>query len=110
MSAEPRRLPTRRKSTAHRPKPRTVEVAVESGDFEGWRATVRVDFPAKVLEDMQSGNVERIMRAAELVILEHNFPDSEGFVATRLTDVDPFGGIVAVLNLGMGAIKSLPPR
>lgn len=110
MSAEPRRLPTRRKSTASRPTPRTVEVAVESGDFQGWRATVRVDFPASVLGDMQSGNVEKIMRAAELVIVEHNMPDSEGYIATRLADVDPFGGIVAVLNLAMGAIKALPPR
>ena len=110
MTAERKPRELRRRSTANRPKPRTIEVRVAEGEYAGWQATIRIDFPASLLGDFQSGNVDKILAAAARVVIDHNFPDSEGFVATRLADVDPFVGIVVVINQAMGAIASLPPR
>lgn len=100
----------RKRSTASRPAPRTIEVRLIEGPYVGWQATVRVDFPAKVLEDMESGNASRVIAAAERIIVVHNFPDAEGFEAERLIDVDPFTGIVAVLSKALEGISALPPR
>jgi hypothetical protein len=101
---------TARRKGAPRPKPRTIEAGIAEGDFAGWKATVRIDFPAKLLGEFQSGNVDRILAAATLIVSDWNFPDSDGNVAETLADVDPFVGIVVVVNQAMGAIASLPPR
>lgn len=103
------RLPVKRRA-AKRPTTRTVEVGISSGDFEGWQATFRVDFPAKLLEDFESQSALRVMAALQQIVIEHNFPDSEGEVAASLMEVDPYTGLVAIADAYLEAIRALPPR
>lgn len=95
-----------------RPPPRTAPVAIKSGDFEGWECTVRADFPAKVLSQLQSGKVDGIIAALEVIIIpgSHNLPDSSGKVAEHLEDVDPYGGLFEIAAEAFAAISKLPPR
>jgi len=96
---------------ATRPAPRTVDVSL-NGDspYSGWSATVRADFPARVLADLQSGNVERILRALDVIVVSHNFPNADGELAESMADVDPYTGLFAVAGQALNAIGSLPNR
>jgi len=93
---------------AARPEPRTVVIA-GAGRFDGWRARVSLDWPAELLEELTSGDVPRMMAAADQVILEHNFPDSTGAHATDLRKVDPVRGVFAVLKQLDVALRSVDP-
>lgn len=99
-----------RRAVAKRPEPRTIEVAISEGDFEGWWALVRVDFPAALLEDIQSDNATRFLAASAKVIVEHNFPGTDGALAKTLADVDPYDGLVEIMRAFFDAKRSLPPR
>lgn len=94
---------------AGRPAPRTVEVT-GSGDFAEWACTARADFPARVLADLQSGSIDRIMAALDVIVVEHNFPDSAGELAEHMTDVDPYRGLLAIAGAVFDAIGKLPSR
>lgn len=89
---------------------RTVVVSIEDGDFAGWEATARADFPAKILADFDSGKVERIIRALDLIIVDHNFPNAEDEIAAGMGDVDPYAGLVLVAERIFDAIGKLPNR
>jgi len=95
---------------AKRPAPRTVTVAMESGDYEGWEATCRVDFPAKLLVDLESGKVERIMAALSAIVIDHNFPNDKDELADTMADVDPYDGLIQVADRLFKAIEKLPSR
>ncbi|HEV8282351.1 MAG TPA: hypothetical protein VGQ02_10850 [Candidatus Limnocylindrales bacterium] len=103
------RLPVKKRA-AKRPPTRTVEVGIAEGDFEGWRATLKVDFPAKLLEEFESGSAQRVINALQRLVVDHNFPDAEGEVAATLMDVDPYTGLVAIADAYLSAIRALPPR
>ena len=107
MSAEPRQL---KRKAAKRPAPRTVTVTVEKGDFEGWEATARADFPAALLADLQSGSIDRIIAVLDSIVVEHNMPDSEDGVAASMAQVDPYAGLLAVAKDIFDAIGKLPNR
>lgn len=94
---------------APRPEPRMVTVGIAEGRFAGWRARVVVDWPAALLEDLTSGDMKRIMAAAERIIVAHNFPDSTGAHAASLAEVDPIRGVMAVLREVDAAIRSVDP-
>jgi hypothetical protein len=95
---------------AKRPAMRTVTVAIEDGDFAGWEATARADFPAKYLADFDSGKIERIITALDAIIVDHNFPNAEDEIAATMADVDPYTGLVAVADKVFDAISKLPNR
>lgn len=99
-----------KRKAAKRPAPRTVTVTVDAGDFAGWTATARADFPVSVLIDLESGSITRTIEAMEKLIIEHNMPDADGEIAATLADVDPYEGVLEVLGLVMEEIGKLPNR
>ena len=99
-----------KRGAAPRPEPRTVEVSIVKGDFAGWEATARADFPARVLADLQSSDIARIMGALDIIVTAHNFPDSTGELAATMADVDPYDGLLAVAGEIFDAIGKLPNR
>jgi hypothetical protein len=99
-----------RRKAARKPAPRLVDVIVKDGDFEGWEATARADFPARVLADLQSGSIERIMTALDVIVTEHNFPDAEGEIAASMAEVDPYDGLLRIAGDIFDAIGKLPNR
>lgn len=94
---------------APRPEPRTVIVGVAEGRFAGWKARVLLDWPAELLEEFTSGDMARIMAGAERIIVEHNFPTTDGTHAPSLAKVDPVQGLLAVLKLVTAAVQSADP-
>lgn len=96
---------------ARKPKPRTVQVTVPDGDFAGWSCTAKADFPSRILSDLQSGNLDRIMAALDAIVVDHNFPSEAGdTVAKTMADVDPYTGLMKVAGDVFAAIQALPPR
>lgn len=95
---------------AKRPAPRTVHVLIAEGDFVGWEATARADFPARVLADLQSDSIERIMHALDVIIVDHNFPDAQDGLAETMQDVDPYEGILKIAGELFDALGKLPNR
>lgn len=95
---------------AKRPTPRTVHVVIAEGDFAGWEATAKADFPARVLTDLQSGDIERLIDALGQIITDHNFPNSSDEVAASLGDVDPYDGLIQVATEVLERLFKLPNR
>lgn len=97
------------RKAAKRPPAREVS-ATGSGEFAEWTCRARADFPARVLADLQSGSIERIMVALDAIVLEHNFPDAAGEIAKTMADVDPYDGLLDVSARIFDAIGTLPNR
>lgn len=102
---------TAKRRPAKRPAPRTVAVKLNSGgDFDGWEAVMRADFPARVAEDLDARDVGRFLAAMESLVVSHNFPDEHDELAERMADVDPYSGLVAIAEAWSEALTTLPPR
>lgn len=87
-----------------------MSVTIEKGDFAGWEATARADFPAGLLSDLTSGNIDRIMKVLDAIVIDHNFPNSDDELAERMADVDPYAGLLEVAGQIFDAIGKLPSR
>lgn len=72
---------------AKRPASRTVDVTL-GGDYAGWEATCRADFPAKLIADLQAGSLDRIIAALDAIVIDHNFPNDADEIAATLAEVD----------------------
>lgn len=107
MSTQPRQLHRR---PAKRPAPRTVTVTIDKGDFIGWEATARADFPARLLADLQSGSIAKIMDVLDVIVISHNFPNAKDELATSMGDVDPYDGLMEVASAIFDGIAKLPNR
>ena len=107
MTAQPRQL---HRKPAHRPAARTVSITIDKGDFAGWEATARADFPARLLADLQSGNIERIIGVLDAIVVDHNFPNKDDELAASMGDVDPYTGLMAAAGEIFDAIAKLPNR
>jgi len=96
---------------AKRPAPRTVHIVLddESG-YPGWEATARASFPARILFDLDSGDLPRIFAALDGIIVSHNLPDSNDQLAASMADVDPKEGALAIASGLFDAIGKLPNR
>ena len=72
---------------------------------------MRVDFKARLLVDLQSGDFGRILAALEKIVVRHNIPDFDdpGKRAETLGDAD-LDGLNALMEAFGEARKSLPPR
>ena len=99
-----------KRRAAKRPAPRTVTATIEDGDFAGWSATARADFPARLVIDLDSGQVEKILSVLEVIIVDHNMPDQADQVAEHLADVDPYAGLLAIANALGAELGKLPNR
>lgn len=107
MSGAPRQI---RRKAAKRPEARLVHVVIAEGDFVGWEATARADFPARLLSDLQSGSVDRLIHVLDEIITDHNFPDANDEAAESMADVDPYAGLLKVGGELLDAIARLPNR
>jgi hypothetical protein len=99
-----------KRKAAARPVSRTVTVAIPKGDFEGWEATARADFPAGLLADLQSGSIVRIIGVLDSIVIDHNMPDVNDEVAKSMAEVDPYSGLMEVATAIFDAIGKLPNR
>jgi hypothetical protein len=92
-----------------KPDFRTVEVKLPA-PFEGWTATMRAEgVPARVFIELQSGNVERSMKAVERLIVSHNFLDESGEPAASVLDA-PMDALSEAISRWSDAVAALPPR
>jgi len=92
-----------------KPDFRTVEVTL-AAPFEGWTATMRAEgVPARVFIELQSGNVERAMKAVERLIVSHNFLDESGEPAASVLDA-PMDALSEAISRWSDAVAALPPR
>lgn len=48
------------------------------GSYEGWTAEMRVNPPLRVLQEMESGNMDRVKEAMASLIISWDFVDEEG--------------------------------
>jgi hypothetical protein len=96
---------------AHAAPRRTVSFTIAEGDYAGWAATAYADFKAKVASDLVSGDMDRVIRALDRVIISHNFPDGddETVVAESIGDVD-MTALEMIVDEVFDAIKNLPNR
>ena len=99
-----------KRKAAKRPAPRTVSVTVEGGDFAGWEATAKADFPAGLLADLQSGSIQRIIAVLDAIVIDHNMPDKDDEIAKTMSEVDPYTGLMEVATAVFDAIGKLPNR
>ena len=97
------------RAVARNPKPRTTIVRVVEGDYAGWECEARVDFPARWVADLQSGDFGRVLDVMGKIVVWHNFPDEDGKLAKNIADVD-FTGLKAVMQRLTEAIAALPNR
>lgn len=108
IEREPTPLP--RRQAAPRPAGRTVEVEISEGAYAGWRATCLVDYPIRLVRDLASGDLERVLAAIRRIVVDHNMPDESGEIAADVADVDPYGGLMAIMQALQEAQTRLPPR
>lgn len=92
-----------------KPDFRTIEVNL-SAPFEGWKATMRAEgVPARVFIELQSGNVERSLKAVERLVVSHNFLNEDGQTAASVLDA-PMDALTDAISKWSDAVAALPPR
>lgn len=90
--------------------PRYVEfTAPEGSGYAGWWIRMRADFPTRVIVELQSEDVARIVAALSAITTDHNLPNDAGEIAGDLADVD-YNGLLVMLGGAMDEIQRLPPR
>ena len=102
MIAEPR-------AAAPSPPARTATLTLEA-PYDGWTFTIRLDYPARVLEQLLSGSVVTITHALDSLVVDHNFPDVEGNVAASMLDVFPVDGVLAAFDAYQDHRLTVPNR
>lgn len=98
------------RAVARRPPARTIDVVIESGDFAGWYAKCRADFPASLVAGLDSGRLDDALAALQAIIVEHNMPNDRDELAATLADVDPYTGLLAIADELGRQLKALPNR
>ena len=98
-----------KRKAAKRPSQRTVSVILD-GEFAGWEATARADWPARWMEDLDPEDVPRFMSFLDRIILSHNMPNADDEIADSMMDVDPYEGVVRMGEAIIDAIGKLPKR
>ena len=98
-----------KRKAAKRPAPRTVTVTL-GGDFEGWEATARADFPARWLAEFDTADYAKFTVFMDRIVTSHNMPDSDDEIAATMADVDPSDGLIKMCDAILDAIGALPKR
>ncbi len=99
-----------KRRAAKRPAPRTFPVEITEGDYAGWAVTARADFPARVLTLLQSGAMQDVITALDMIIVDHNLPDANDDIAQTMADVDPYEGVIAIAGKIFDGLNTLPNR
>jgi hypothetical protein len=94
-------------TAATAPEPRTVTVK-GTGKYASWEVTARVDFPARVLFDLQSTDLGTFYAAFDRIVVAHNFPDDAGEVAASMLDVASRAGVQHMAGRVFDAIAAVP--
>lgn len=102
-------MPTPKRRAAKRPPSRTVVIKLD-GPFEGWEATCKADAPWRVLADLGSDSLDRIIAGLDGLVIDHNFPDSTDEVAASMGEVDPSDAVQLLAERYPEAVGKLPPR
>lgn len=93
----------------NKPDFRTVEVSLGT-PFEGWKATMKAEgVPARVFIELQSGNVERSLKAVERLVVSHNFLNEDGQPAESVLDA-PMDALTDAIGKWSDAVAALPNR
>ncbi len=72
---------------------------------------VYTDFPARALEELQSGDIVRVCKALDRYVIvpgSHDLTDIDGQVATSMLDVYPTAAVSAVIDAYVKATNTLP--
>ena len=79
--------------------------------YDGWEATVYADFKAGTVADLTSGELDRVLRALDKVVISHNFPDADDdtIIAASFSDID-MDALNVVVDAMLDAIAKLPKR
>jgi hypothetical protein len=78
----------------------TDTVRVEcTGRNAGTYFVARVDFPARLLVELQSGEFERQVNAFSKIVVEHNATNEKGEHPEHLLDVARFSAVQEALEL-----------
>lgn len=77
---------------------RTIRIEC-TGHNEGTYFVARLDFPARLLVELQSGDFERQLEAFQKIVTEHNATDEAGAKAVDFLDVDPFSAVQEALEV-----------
>ena len=93
----------------NKPAARTIRVDLPA-PYEGFYAVVKVDFPARILLELQSGDFERTMEAFSKLVIDHNLTDESGVKVTSFLDVDPVELSNKVIEHWGNELGKLPPR
>ena len=88
---------------------RTVTVVLD-GDFEGWEATARADFPARWLAEFTTADYEGLITFMDRILVSHNMPDTNDEIAASSADVAPYDGLIKMADAILDAIGKLPKR
>jgi len=67
--------------------------------YAGRYVVARLDFPARVLIELQSGDFERTLVAFDGIIVEHNLTDANNALVGSLLDADPFKMVEKAIEL-----------
>jgi hypothetical protein len=98
-------------ATPEEPDPGDRRVRVTLEKHPTLWALCRTKFRSKRLADLQSGDMDRVLRALAGIIVEHNLPDAEdpAEIATDIGDVDYLllGEVAAGLTV---ELRALPNR
>jgi hypothetical protein len=99
-----------KRHAAKRPAARTITVTIAEGEYEGWEATARADFPASVLVDLESGRISRVIAALDAIVVDHNLPNAKDELAASMTEVDPYQGLLVIAGEIFDRLGKLPNR
>ena len=97
-------------NAAGTPVPARTVSANGEGPYADWHVTLRSDFSARMLVELQSGDVLRVMAAVDPLVVEHNFPDGAGALASSILDAVPWDAALTVVTRALGEIGKLPNR
>lgn len=82
-----------------------------AGAYAGRELEVYTDFPARALEELQSGDLVRVCRALDRYVIvpgSHDLTDLDGEVAPSMLDVYPTDAVSAVIDAYVKATNTLP--
>jgi hypothetical protein len=99
-----------KKRPAKQPERRFVTFVL-TGDYEGWEGAARADFKIKIVADLDSGQMDRVIPALDSIVTDHNFPDADDpdKIAATIGDVDS-DAIGPIVDAIFTAIGKLPNR
>lgn len=86
-----------------RPQARNVRIEC-TGANSGTYFVARLDFPARLLIELQSGEFNRQLQAFQKIVTDHNAVDETGAKAQDFLDIDRFSAVQEALEVWGAAL------